>query len=134
MEQLVYDCRLMNTASSHGKESAQQLQRWLVESDAALDPQAFILSPKSSVALARVIVESDSHYHAGAAVANKAIELLRSAHSNGKLRIEPNEVAWFDIMQDSLDELPESEWEFIERHLALTERSRFLPEEYDLKG
>ena len=134
MEQLVYDCRLMNTASSHGKESAQQLQRWLVESDAALDPQAFILSPKSSVALARVIVESDSHYHAGAAVANKAIELLRSAHSNGKLRIEPNEVAWFDIMQDSLDELPEPEWEFIERHLALTERSRFLPEEYDLKG
>ena len=134
MEQLVYDCRLMNTASSHGKESAQQLQRWLVESDAALDPQAFILSPKSSVALARVIVESDSHYHAGAAVANKAIELLCSAHSNGKLRIEPNEVAWFDIMQDSLDELPEPEWEFIERHLALTERSRFLPEEYDLKG
>jgi|CZKL01.1.fsa_nt_gi methanol--5-hydroxybenzimidazolylcobamide Co-methyltransferase len=134
MEQLVYDCRLMNTASSHGKESAQQLQRWMVESDVALDPQAFILSPESSLALARVIVDSNSHYHAGVAVAHKAIESLRSAHDNGKLRIEPNEVAWFDIMQDSLDELPESESEFIGHQLALADRSRFLPEEYELKG
>lgn len=134
MEQLVYDCRLMNVASSHGKESAQQLQRWMVESDMALDPQAYILSPECSVALARVIVESTSHYHAGVAAARKAIELLRNAHRDGKLRIESNEVAWFDTMQDSLDELPESESEFIGRQLVLADQSRFLPAEYGLKG
>jgi hypothetical protein len=31
----------------------------------------------------------------------------------GKLRIAPNEVAWFDSMQETLAELPESESEFI---------------------
>ncbi|MGA2748355.1 MAG: methyltransferase MtaB domain-containing protein [Verrucomicrobiota bacterium] len=132
MEQLAYDCRLMNTARSHGKESARQLQRWLVESDVATDPQAFIISPESAVELARAIVTSDSHYHAGAAVARKAVELLRTAHGKGQVRIAANEVAWFDIMQDTLDDLPESETEFIAGQLALADRSRFLPREYGL--
>jgi methanol--5-hydroxybenzimidazolylcobamide Co-methyltransferase len=134
MEQLVYDCRLMNTASSHGKASAQLLQRWLVESDAAKDPQAFILSPDASVKLARVIVDSNSHYDAGINVARKAVELLRDAYSQRKLKIEPNEVVWFDRTQDELEELPESESEFIAEQLARADHSRFLPEEYDLKG
>jgi methanol--5-hydroxybenzimidazolylcobamide Co-methyltransferase len=134
MEQLAYDCRLMNTARSHGKEAAQQLQRWLVESDVATDPQAFIISPESSVELARTIVASDSHYHAGVAVARKAVERLRGAHAQGKLRIAPNEVIWFDTLQDVLDELPESESEFIAQQLAVADRSRFLPEEYGLKA
>lgn len=132
MEQLAYDCRLMNTARSHGQAAAQLLQSWLVESDVATDPQAFIISPDSSVALARVIVGSDSHYHAGVAVARKAVELLREAHAQGKLRIAPNEVIWFDTLQDTLDEMPESESEFIAQQLAGADRSRFLPEEYGL--
>jgi methanol--5-hydroxybenzimidazolylcobamide Co-methyltransferase len=134
MEQLAYDCRLMNTARSHGKESARQLQRWLVESDVATDPQAFIISPESSVKLAQAIVTSDSHYHAGVAVARKAVELLRGAHDQGKVRIAPNETIWFDTLQDTLDELPESESEFIAQQLALADRSRFLPKEYGLKA
>ncbi len=132
MEQLAYDCRLMNTARSHGRESARQLQRWLVESDVATDPQAFIISPESSVALARAIVTSDSHYHAGVAVARRAVELLRGAHASGTLRVAPNEVGWFDNLQDALDELPESESEFIAQQLALADHARFLPEEYGL--
>ncbi len=133
MEQLAYDCRLMNTARSHGKASAQQLQRWLVESDVATDPQAFIISPESSVALAKTIVGSNSHYHAGVAVARKAVELLQVAHAAGKLRIAPNEVIWFDTLQDTLDELPESESEFIGQQLALADKTKFLPEEYGLE-
>jgi methanol--5-hydroxybenzimidazolylcobamide Co-methyltransferase len=132
LEQLAYDCRLFNTARRHGKESALQLQHWLVESDVAADPQAFIISPSSSIALARVIVDSDSHYHAGVAVARKALELLRAAHADGKVRIVPNEVAWFDTLQDALDELPASEAEFIEAQLALADPARFLPGEYAL--
>jgi methanol--5-hydroxybenzimidazolylcobamide Co-methyltransferase len=133
MEQLIYDCRLMNIASSHGKESALQLQRWMVESDEMLDPQAFILSPRSCVNLAKVIVSSDSYYHAGVAVARRAVELLHGAYSQGKLRIEPNEVIWFDNMRDALDELPASEAEFIAQQLARADRTRFLPKEYDLE-
>ncbi len=132
MEQLAYDCRLMNTARSHGKASAQQLQRWLVESDVATDPQAFIISPESSIALAKAIVGSDSHYHAGVAVARKAVELLRGAHEQRKVRIAPNEVIWFDTLQDTLDDLPESESEFIGLQLTLADKAKFLPMEYGL--
>ncbi len=132
MEQLAYDCRLMNTARSHGRDAARQLQGWLVESDVATDPQAFIISPESAVELARTIVGCDTHYHAGVAVARKAVELLRGAHDQGKLRIAPNEVIWFDTMRDTLDDLPENESEFIAQQLAMADRTRFLPEEYDL--
>jgi hypothetical protein len=79
-------------------------------------------------------VNSSSHYHAGVAVARKAIELLFGAYTQGKLRIEPNEVSWFDTMRDDLDELPDSESDFIAQQLARADRSRFLPEEYDLKS
>ncbi len=95
MEQLIYDCRLMNTARASGRDSARMLQRWLVDSDVASDPQAFIISPESSVELARVIVAADSHYHAGVAVARKAVELLRTAHEEGRVRIAKNETNWF---------------------------------------
>src|ERR1035437_2195984 len=84
---LSYVSLKINPARSHGEESARQLQRWLVESDVATDPQAFIISPESSIELARVIVASDSHYHAGVAVARTAVELLRGAYDQGKLRI-----------------------------------------------
>jgi len=132
MEQLTYDCRLMNQARASGKEGARMLQRWLVESDEALDPQAFILSPESSVALAASIVSSDSHYHAGVAVARKSIELMRDAHAAGRLRIAENEADWLDNLTDALDELPEDEDQFISNQLATADRTKFLPAEYGL--
>jgi len=132
MEQLAYDCRLMNTARRHGKESARQLQNWLVESDEGSDPQAFIISPQSSVELARVIVNSDSHYHASVAVARKAVELLGGAHSRGRLRIAANEGGRLERMRQTLDELPDDESKFIDGQMAAADRGRFLPEEYGL--
>jgi len=132
MEQLIYDCRLMNRARGEGKTAARTLQRWFVESDQALDPQAFIISPESSVELARVIVGSDSDYHAGVAVARKAVDLMKGAYGNGKLHIAENEVEWFDTMSDTLDDLPESEEEFIAQQLAIADKTKFLPAEYGL--
>lgn len=132
MEQLAYDCRLMNQARKEGTESARSLQRWLVDSDAALDPQAFIISPHSSIELAKAIVGCDSHYHAGVAVARKAVELLQDAAANQRLRIAPNETNWLDNMRDTLDEMPDSEDEFISQQLAMADSSKFLPSEYGL--
>ena len=132
MEQLIYDCRLMNTARASSPDAARMLQRWLVDSDVATDPQAFIISPESSVELARTIVAADSHYHAGVAVARKAVDLLRTAHQEGRVHVAPGETGWFDTMQDCLDELPDNEQEFIDQQLAVADKSRFLPEEYGL--
>jgi len=133
MEQLAYDCRLMNQASSSGKEGAHILQQWMVKSDAAFDPQAFIISPENSIHLARAIVGCDSHYHAGVAVARKAIELMRTAHQAGELHIAANESDWLDNLTDDLDDLPETEEEFISQQLAMADPDRFLPAEYELQ-
>lgn len=100
----------------------------------ATDPQAFIIWPQSSVELARVIVASDSHHHAGVAVARRVIELQRAAHAAGKLRIAPDEVSWFDPLPDTLEELPERESKFIGQQLALADKSKFLPGEYGRSG
>ena len=54
---LSYVSLKIKTARTHGKKSARQLQRWLVESDVADDPQAFIISPEPPVELARVICD-----------------------------------------------------------------------------
>lgn len=132
MEQLAYDCRLMNQARAEGAESARHLQRWLVQSDAAFDPQAFIISPQSSIELAKTIVASDSAYHAGVAVARRAIELMREASVAGRLKIAENEADWLDTMTEALDELPESETDFIAAQLAAADASKFLPAEYGL--
>ncbi len=132
MEQLIYDCRLMNGARADGAKSARLLQRWLVESDVATDPQAFIISPESAVELARAIVGSDTHYHAGIAVARKAVSLLQNAHSAGRLHIAANEAGWFDTLNDTLDDMPESEDEFISKQLALADPKKFIPTEYGL--
>jgi len=132
MEQLAYDCRLMNRASAEGPESARHLQRWLVDSDAALDPQAFIISPQSSIELAETIVASDSAYHAGVAVARRAIELMKDASATGQLKIAENEADWLNSMTEALDELPPSEAEFISAQLAVADSSKFLPGEYGL--
>ncbi|TVR48648.1 MAG: methanol--corrinoid methyltransferase [Puniceicoccaceae bacterium] len=132
MEQLVYDCRLMNRAASEGPPAAETLQRWLVESDASLDPQAYIISPAASIELARAIVGADSHYHAGVAAARRAIDLLSSASAAGALRIADNEAGWLEQMADTLDELPQDEDTFIEEQLALADPEKFLPAEYEL--
>jgi len=132
MEQLAYDCRLMNCASAEGPQAAQTLQRWLVNSDVALDPQAFIISPHSSIELAKAIVGSDSHYHAGVAVARRAIGLMKDAAAAGQLKIADNEADWFDNLTEALDELPDNEAEFIGQQLAVADASKFLPAEYGL--
>lgn len=132
MEQLIYDCRLMNRARADGKTGARTLQRWMVESDEAADPQAFIISPESAVELGRAIVESDTHYHAGVAVARKAVALLRDANKAGRLAIASNEADWFDNLDDTLDDLPENEDEFISQQLAVADPTKFIPAEYGL--
>lgn len=132
MEQLVYDCRLMNESTSDGDRGRHQLQEWMVRSDAHRDPQAFIITPASSVALAEAIVAEDSYYHAGVAVARKAIAMMREANEGGCLNIAENEIDWLDNLEDALDDLPEDEAEFISTQMAMADTTKFRPEEYNL--
>jgi methanol---5-hydroxybenzimidazolylcobamide Co-methyltransferase len=113
LEQLIYDCRLMNRAAADGPDGARQMRRWLVESDAALDPQAYILTPESCFAVAQAIVAAPDDYRAGIAAGRTAIRLLREGHRGGRLKIAPREVPWLDRLDKALDALPDDEGRFI---------------------
>lgn len=132
MEQLIYDCRLMNRALAEGKAAALTLRRWLVDSDAGLDPQAWILTPENVIAIARSVVNAPDHYQAGVAAARCALDLLRTGRASGSLRIAPREVGFLDSMAAQLDELPSDEDTFIAKQMALADPAKYLPAEYGL--
>jgi methanol--5-hydroxybenzimidazolylcobamide Co-methyltransferase len=132
MEQLIYDCRLMNRALGEGKAAALTLRRWLVESDAGLDPQAWVLTPENVIAIATCIVEAQDHYRAGVAAARRAVDLLRAGHAGGQLKIAEREVGFLDLMSSQLDGLPDAEDEFIAQQKALVDATKYLPAEYGL--
>jgi len=94
LESLEYDCRLFNRASADGPAGAATLQRWLVESDASLDPQAWVLTPENAVKFAGEIVNAPSDYLAGRNVALSAVRSLSGAHEAGLLRIPDREVPY----------------------------------------
>ncbi len=132
MEQLIYDCRLMNRSLAEGKTAALTLQRWLVDSDAALDPQAWVLTPPNVIAISNSIVAEDSCYKSGVAAANCALRLLREGQASGQLKIVPREVGFLDSMQAQLEDLPADEDEFISQQKEIADPSRYLPAEYGL--
>jgi methanol--5-hydroxybenzimidazolylcobamide Co-methyltransferase len=131
-EQLEYDCRLMNRAALDGDRGRTQLRDWLVSADANLDPQAFILTPENCVAFAKTIVEAPDHYTAGRNAAAEALAILRQAVAEDELVVPEQEVRYLDLMEASIETMPDSESEFIDAVMPMLDTSRFRPEEYDL--
>jgi methanol--5-hydroxybenzimidazolylcobamide Co-methyltransferase len=132
MEQLVYDCRLMNRALAEGRDSALTLRRWLVDSDAGLDPQAWVLTPESVIAVAGAIVAARGYYEAGVAAARCAVGLIRTGHAEGRLKIVPREIVFLDSMEAQLDGLPADESSFISMQMAAADPAKYIPAEYGL--
>ncbi|MBI2946848.1 MAG: methanol--corrinoid methyltransferase [Verrucomicrobia bacterium] len=132
LEQLAYDCRLLNTASAHSSEDARRLRDWLVESDAALDPQAFVLRPDVVLRLSRRILEEPTPYGRTRRAILSTLEELHRAQANGRVRIPKREVPWLDALQQQADALPEQEEELIAQMLKSSETAPFLPAEYGL--
>lgn len=132
MEQLVYDCRLMNQALQQGHDKVLQLRDWFVRSDDMLDPQAYILRPDCCVQLAEAIINQPTPYAAAKSVAMRAIDLLRQAHKAEALKLSDREVPWLDMMTNTLAGMPDNEDQLAWQIIAMTEPGRFLPGEYCL--
>jgi len=132
VEQLAYDCRLLNLAASRSPEDARRLRDLLVDSDAALDPQAYVLRPDVVMRISAEIVKERSPYLRTRKAVLAAIQEIRSAHAAGDLRILPNEVRWLDRLARSADALPEDEGAFIEEMMEALKDSPYLPAEYGL--
>jgi methanol---5-hydroxybenzimidazolylcobamide Co-methyltransferase len=132
IEQLIYDCRLMNLALAEGRDAALLYRKWLVNSDAPLDPQAYVLTPESAIAIAQAIVQAPSPVAAGKAAALTAVRLLREAQHDGRLKIHPRELPWLDRIQNAVETIPAGESEFIGEMMGLVDVTKFVPADYDL--
>ena len=132
MEQLIYDCRMMNQALADGRDAALLYRKWLVNSDAGLDPQAYVLTPESVIAIAQAIVSAPTALESGKAAALTAISLLRDAQKDGGLKIHPRELPWLDRMQKGVEAIPASEAEFIGEMMGTVDTTRFVAADYDL--
>jgi methanol--5-hydroxybenzimidazolylcobamide Co-methyltransferase len=132
VEQLIYDCRLMNAALAEGRDAALLYRKWMVASDAHRDPQAFILSPENAITIAQAIVSAPNAYDAGKAAALAALRLIREGYCDGALKIAPREVPWLDRLQKTIEALPAGETEFITEMMSRVDTSKFIPAEYGI--
>lgn len=132
MEQLIYDCRLMNQARSQGKGAALQLRDWLSDSDAALDPQAFVLTPAATMRFARILAAERDPYKAGVAIAKEAVSMMRDGHEEGRLKLRPSDARYLDLVDMQLEELPATESEFIDEMIPVVDHSKVNFADYDL--
>ena len=110
MEQLIYDCRLFNVAAQ--KNFALNFRDMLVDSDARLDPQAFILKPDVVVELSKLIVSDTDDYIRSVRTAKKAIGILDEGARSGEMLLPEREAGWLERLKTAVEELPSSGEEF----------------------
>lgn len=132
VEQLIYDCRLMNQALADGREAALLYRKWMVESDARLDPQAWVLTPDSAIAIASAIVRAPTPLEAGRDAALTAVRLIREAQSTGRLKLPDREKPWLDRIQKAVESIPSSEREFVGQMMAEVDTTKFVAEDYEI--
>jgi methanol--5-hydroxybenzimidazolylcobamide Co-methyltransferase len=132
LEQLVYATRLMNAASAKGPEAAQALRDLFVVSDARRDPQAYVLRPDVVLEVSEAIVGARTTYERTRVAALKTLEMLRTAHENGDLDLEPRELTWLQRLSRQADALPEDEAELIASVVSNTDASIWRPDQYGI--
>lgn len=106
MEQLIYDCRLMNTALCEGKESALRLRNWFAQSDAPLDPQAYVLLPEVVICICKRIAGITSPLDMTFHAVDETLSILRSAVDHKKVQIPEKEARWLDLLSAQLQTVP----------------------------
>ena len=132
VEQLIYDCRLMNESLADGRDAALLYRKWMVNSDAHRDPQAYILTPDSAIAIAQSIVTAPTAFDAGKAAAITALRLIRDAHKDGALKLHPREVPYLDRLQKTVEALPSKESEFIGEMMGEVDTTKFVAKDYEI--
>lgn len=132
LEQLVYDCRLMNTASAGAPEDGRRLRDWLTESDAKHDPQAWVLRPDVVLRISQRIEAQPTPYLRTREAVLGALDELARARSLGQLLLKPREASWLDRLRAEAEQLPGDEAALIGEALASPSTPTFLPQEYGL--
>ena len=132
MEQLIYDTRLMNLALKDGKAAALQLRNLFVRSDAALDPQAYVLTPENTIRFAKALIAGKTHYQSAVNVAREAVAVLKEGAAAGLVKIPVKETTYLARLQKVVDQLPDDENEFIADVMTSVDVSKFRPADYGI--
>jgi methanol--5-hydroxybenzimidazolylcobamide Co-methyltransferase len=133
LEQLAYDCRLMNLAKQRGPETALLLRDLNADSDSAFDPQAFILRPESAIEIAKGIVsEKNNHYLRAKKAAAVTLDVIRKGYDAKKLILNDRELLYLDQLSEQIAALETDEGAFIERLTKASKSSKFDPAVYEL--
>ena len=133
LEQLAYDCRLMNAALQDGRPAAIQLRDWLVKSDCYLDPQAYVLNPEIVLSISCKIASCATALEKTICAAGAALEHIRSAHTDGILKLPTTEVRWLNLLASQLDAVPHDEETLWERIRSGPYMKKIRPDSYGLE-
>jgi len=134
LEQLAYDCRLMNTATDKGHEFNRIMKDLLTESDSRFDPQAYVLRPDFVLNVSKELVKETTHYRRMKKAALLAINELRKAISRQKLFVDKRDEAWLDSMESKLEATPDDEQKFAYEMVKNNDSEKFEPRKYDLEA
>ncbi|NLH99329.1 MAG: methanol--corrinoid methyltransferase [Chthonomonadales bacterium] len=133
LEQLAYDCRLLNVAAKT-PQGATQMRDWLTESDAALDPQAYVLRPDVVLRLAAAIAAEPTPYLRTRRAVQATLQDIADAAAKNEVKIPANETRWIDRFRKVAEALPEDEDEFITEMRSRLADAPYLPQEYGLSA
>ncbi|MDK2800411.1 MAG: methanol---5-hydroxybenzimidazolylcobamide Co-methyltransferase [Clostridiales bacterium] len=132
LEQLAYDCRLMNTATEKSKEYAIIIRDLLSDSDSKLDPQAYILRPDVVFNISKEIITENSPFKRTKKAAYAAIDELRKAVDDKKLLIEEKDSLWLDTIESQLELVSDDEEAFTKQMLEEIQLDTFDSKKYDM--
>ena len=121
-EQLVYDCRLMNTAIAKGHKSALFLRDLHADSDAELDPQAYVLRPDVVLAISNELVKTEGDYNRSKKAASLALSYIQKAYDKGVLLLDDKEQMWLENLVETVEKLPKDVGEFTEEMIGESEK------------
>ncbi len=132
MEQLIYDCRLLNESSRKGAETARILRDLHADSDSRFDPQAYVLRPDVVLALAgKIIADQKGSLSRCVTAARETITELRRASQARELALDERDQAWLNTLDNQIEHIPADEEAFIAEMLPKCEKLN--PVLYDLK-
>ncbi len=132
VDQLVFDCRLLNQASLDGRDGALLLRKWLENSDALLDPQAYILKAEIVLSIAARIVEQPTPYLQTRAALIAAIDALTKGVHSGELVLSAVELHWLNRLESQAMLLTEDEEKFTAQMVEKFKDSPYIASEYGL--
>jgi len=130
MEQLIYDCRLMNAATLNGQQL--MFRDLLVQSDSALDVQAYVLRPDVVMRISAELVKTQDNFLRTKLAAQLTVAELKKAIVEGKVKSDKRDMKWLDKMEKAIETIPDDPNEFYNEMKSVLDMDKFIPSEYGL--